>query len=165
MVGRHPIPQAVQNHLPHDGMVTVERIPAAAEIVIVPVRGQEIINIIVKAFKREKRAVLIALGGMVKYNVQKDLNAVFIEQPDQLLELVALAVILRAGGIAGIGCKKADRIITPIIIQLMPVDHPIVLHLVELKNRHQLDNVHTQLKQVGQLLNHPRKSPRVQHAR
>ena len=50
-------------------MIAVHDIPASAKVVVEPFRCQHIINVVVDSLKREVRAVLVALGGMVKYNI------------------------------------------------------------------------------------------------
>ena len=79
---------------------------------------------------------------MVKYHIQEYFNTVPVEFLYQLFELVALAVIFCAGSIAGIWCKKADRIIAPVVVKLLPVYNAVILHFVKLKYWHQLDHIH-----------------------
>ena len=50
-------------------MIAVHDIPATAKVVVVSFRCQHIINVVVDSLKRKVRAVLVALGGMVKYNI------------------------------------------------------------------------------------------------
>ena len=57
-------------------MVTVDGVPAPAEIVIIPIRGKHVIDIIVNSFEREKRSVFIAFRSMIENNVQNDFNAI-----------------------------------------------------------------------------------------
>ena len=52
------------------GMIAVKRVSAAAEVVIMSVRCQHVINVIVKSLKREKRSVFITLGRMIEYYVK-----------------------------------------------------------------------------------------------
>ena len=66
-------------------MVTVQRIAAAAEVVVKTFRGQHVIDIVVKTLKGEKWTVFIALGRMVEHHVQIDLNPMGIEQMNQTL--------------------------------------------------------------------------------
>ena len=55
-------------------------------------------------------------------------------------------------GITGIGRKKTDCIIAPVIIQALSVYHSGAFHLIKLKNRHQLDCIHSQILQIRDLL-------------
>ncbi len=140
----HPVAQAVQDHLLHDGMVAVERIATAAEIVIAPVGREHVVNVVVKAFEAEKRAVFVPLRRMVKYHVQDHLDPLGVERADQALKLVALMVVPVRGGIARVGREEADRVIAPVIQQALPVHLAAVAHLVKLEDRHQLDRVDPQ---------------------
>ncbi len=50
-VSVYPVTQAVQNHLADDGMVTVKRVAASAEIIIISFWRQQVINVVIKSFK------------------------------------------------------------------------------------------------------------------
>ena len=111
----HPVAQAFHDHLLHQRVIAVQRIAAAAEIIISAIRRQHIINVIVKAFKGNEGAVLIALRRMVEHHVQNDLDARICQRPDQLLQFRSFPVVLIGRRIAGIGCKKADGAVAPVI--------------------------------------------------
>ena len=51
MIFDHPVPQTVQDHLLHHRMVAVERIAAAAEIVVIPIRRQHVVHVIIDALQ------------------------------------------------------------------------------------------------------------------
>ncbi len=133
-------------------MIAVQRVPAAAEIVIIPVRRQDIIDVIVDAFERETGAVVIPLRRVVEHHIQDDLDSVLLQFIDQLLQLVPLVIVLHYGGIARVGGKEADRVVSPVVVELFPVHHPGVLHLIKLKDGHQLHRVDPQVLQIGNLL-------------
>ena len=163
-VGGDPVAQAVHNHLVDHGVVAVEGVAAAAEVVVPPVRGEQVVDVVVKALEGEEGPLLIALGGVVEHHVQIDLDPPAVAVPDEVFQLVALPVILGAGGVAGVGGEEADGIVPPVVAQLLPVHLPVVLHLVKLEDGHQLDGVHTQALQIGHLLHQPREGARVLHA-
>ena len=98
---------------------------------------------------------------MVEDHIQVHLDAPLVEGLDQLFQLVALPVVLGGGGVAGVGGEKAHRAVPPIIIQGIAVVLPVVLHLVELENGHQLHGVDPQGLQIGYLLLQPGEGPRV----
>ena len=100
---------------------------------------------------------------MVEHHVQDDLDAVFLKRPDQALQLGALPVVLHRGGVAGVGGKKAHRIIAPVVHQLPPVHRPLVGHLVKLKNGHQLHRIDAQLLQVGNFFPQAGEGPGAAH--
>ena len=78
-VSIYPIAQAVQDHLTYDRMVAVQGISASAEIIIVSVGCQKVVNIIIKTFEREKRTVFISFCRMVEYDVQIYFNSVLVK--------------------------------------------------------------------------------------
>ena len=156
MVSGDPVAQAVQNHLPHDGVVAVDRVAAAAEIVVLPLRRQQVVDVVVKALEREEGPLFVALRRVVEHHVQVHLDTVLLECLDQTFQLVALPVVLRSGGIAGVGGEEADGVVPPVVVQLLAVHHPVILHLVKLEDGHQLHGVDPQLQEVGQLLQKPR---------
>ena len=87
-------------------MIAVQRIAAAAEIVVLAVRGQNIVNVVVDTLEGDEGTALAPLRGVVVDDIEEALNAVVIELLDQPFELRPLAVVLAAGGVAGIGAKK-----------------------------------------------------------
>ena len=44
-----PIAQAVHNEAPHHGVVAVDHVAAAAVVVVLPLRGQHVVDTVVKA--------------------------------------------------------------------------------------------------------------------
>ena len=78
-----PILQTFQDHLPHHRMVAVQSIAAAAEIVIVPIRRQHIINLIVKSFETKCGTFFISLRGVIEHNVQDHFDPILMQLPDQ----------------------------------------------------------------------------------
>ncbi len=163
-VGGHPVAQAVHDHLVDDGVVAVEGVAAAAEVIVPAVRGEQVVDVVVKALKGEEGPLFVALGGVVEHHVQIDLNALPVQGPDQLFQLVALVVVLQAGGIAGVGGEKADRAVPPVVAQLPALVDPVVLHLVKFEDGHQLHRVHAQALDIGNLLHQPGEGPRIFHA-
>ena len=159
----HPIAQTVQNHLVDNGVVAVEGVAAAAEIVIIPLRGEQVVNIVVKALEGEEGAPPVALGGVVEHHIQIDLDAPPVGLLNEQLQLVALPVVLGAGGVAGVGGEEADGAVPPVVVQGLPLVLPVVLHLVELENGHQLNGVHAQILQIIQLFHQTREGPRIGH--
>ncbi len=163
-VGSHPIPQTVNDKLAHGGMIAVDRVPASAEIIVVSVRRQNVIDVIVDSLKREDRSVLVSLGGMVKHHIENDLDSVLFQFADQIFELLSLMVVLNHGRIAGVRRKEANGIIPPVIVKALPVNDTVAFHLVKLKNRHQLHSRHAQILQIRNLFPDSGKSSSRLHA-
>ena len=82
---------------------------------------------------------------MIEYHIQKALDAILVQRPDQLFQLGTFPVVFDFCSIAGVWGKKTDRIVSPVIDQGLSVYLPAVLHLIEFKNRHQLYGIDTQL--------------------
>ena len=114
-------------------MVTVESVAAAAEIVVLPVRRQHVINIIVNAFEGKTGSPVIPLRRVVEHHIQDHLYPIFLQLINQLFQLVPLMVVFHHGRITGVGGKEADRVVSPVIVQLHAVHHPGALHLIELR--------------------------------
>ena len=85
--------------------------------------------------------------------------------PDEVFQLVALPVVLGAGGVAGVGGEEADSVVAPVVVELLAPHLPVVLHLVELKDGHELNGVDPQALQIGQLLHEAGEGAGVGHAR
>ncbi len=146
-------------------MVAVQRIAAAAEIVIIPVGRQHIVNLIVKALKAEGWPVLISLRRVIKDYIQNHFNPVFVKLPDKLLKLRSLPVVLFGRDIVGIRGKKSNGIIPPVVKEPVAVLLPGIHGLVKCKNRHQLYCVDSQLLQIRNLLFQTGKGPPMLHSR
>ena len=97
-------------------MIAVQHIAAPAEIIISAAGRQDIINIIVDSFKRKARPVFVPFRRMVKYHIQNDFDAVFLQFINQPFELLALMVMLHNRAVTRVRRKKADRIVAPIVI-------------------------------------------------
>ena len=122
-------------------MIAVQRISTAAEVIVFPVRGEHIVDIVVKPLETERRAHFIPFSRMVEHNVQDHVDLIVVQRFDQPLQLHSLAVIFDAGGVACIRREEADRIIAPVIEQFIIIDQPCVAHLVKFKDRHQLHRI------------------------
>src|SRR5699024_2847473 len=79
MVAEHPVAQAVENHISYHRMITIQSISTSAEIIVMSVRSQHIINVIVDSFEGKDRAVLISLGGVVKNHIQDNFNPILVQ--------------------------------------------------------------------------------------
>ena len=95
-------------------MVTVQGVSTSAEIVVISFRSQHIINFIVESFKTEGFSKLISLGGVIKYNIKDDFNAIFVKFTDQFFQLRSLAVMFCLGSITGVRRKEVYGIVSPV---------------------------------------------------
>ena len=150
-VAYRPVPQAFQDHLAHDGVVAVQGIAAAAEIIVIPVGRQHIIDLIVEALETEGRTLFVALCGMVEHNVKDDLDAVVVEGLDQDFQLGAFLVVFIVCDVTGIGGEEAYRIIAPVVQEILAVHSACVHGLVKFEDGHQLHRINAKLFQIGNL--------------
>ena len=84
-VADRPIPKALQNQLVNDWMITVQGIAATAEIIIISIRCQHIINLIVKALEAEGGTILITFSRVVKYHIQDYFDPIVVKLSYELL--------------------------------------------------------------------------------
>jgi hypothetical protein len=90
---------------------------------------------------------------VVENHVEHHFDAVAVQLLDQVLELVHLHAEGSGGGEAGLGREEANRAVAPVVVHHLAGERvgAAVLELVELEDRHQLDAVHPQLLQIGDL--------------
>ena len=119
MVFSRPVAQAVQHHVAHDRVVTVQRVARAAEVEVVAFRRQHVVGLVVQPSKRDVWALFVALRRVIKDHVQDDFDAVAVQFFDQGLELVHLHAHLAGGGVAGFGSEEADGAVAPVIVSSM----------------------------------------------
>ena len=148
----HPVAQAVLDEVAHDRVVAVEHVAAAAEIVVLAVGREHVVDVVVQSLEREEGTLFVTLGGVVEHDVEDDLDAVGLEVADELFQLGALAVMAVVGFIAGVGSEEADRVVAPVVIELFAVEVAVGAHFVEFEDRHQLNRVDAQLLEVRDLL-------------
>src|SRR6185503_17993168 len=86
------VPQAVPDERAGDRLVAYERVPGAAEVVVVAVPGEQVVGGVVQTAEGERRAAVVALAGVVEDDVQDDLDAGPVQRLHQLLELPDRAV-------------------------------------------------------------------------
>ena len=95
-------------------MVTVQSISTSAEIVVISLWSQHIINLIVKALKAEGFSQLVSFCGMIEYNIKNYFNAIFVKFTDQFFQLRSLAVMFCLGSITGVRRKEVYGIVSPV---------------------------------------------------
>ena len=86
---------------------------------------------------------------MIEHHIQDDIDSVGMQRADEMLELGSFIIFLFFGGITGIGRKEADRIVSPVIDQLIFIDQPCVAHLIKFKDWHQFYSIDPQFFQIG----------------
>ena len=95
--------------------------------------------------KAQRRAELVALGGVVVDHVEDHLDVGLVQRLDHRLELLHLLAALAGGGVGVVRREEPDRVVAPVVRQ--PLVHQRgVLH--ELVHRHQLDRGDAELREV-----------------
>ena len=84
-----PVAQTVHDHPPHDGMIAVERVPGSAVVRVTrPIRLENVVGRVVQSAEAQRRARVIAFGGMVEHDVENDLEARSVQRLDHIAKLV-----------------------------------------------------------------------------
>ena len=102
-------------------MVTVQSISTSAEIVVISLWSQHIINLIVKALKAEGFSQLVSFGGMIEYNIKNYFNSIFVKFTDQFFQFGSLTVMFCLGSIAGVWGKEVNGIVSPVFQKTLAV--------------------------------------------
>ena len=144
MEGLDPIAQAVHHHAQHHRMGQIQRVSCAGIIhVISPAPGQPIVAGVVEAPERQCRAKLIAFRRVVVDHVQNHLDPGRMKAADHRLQLPDRTL----GHIARLGGEKAKRVVTPMVLQALQDQKPVV---DEGLNRQQFDRRDAKLLQMLQ---------------
>jgi hypothetical protein len=156
MAGLDPIAQRIHDHLQHARVGQVERVAAAGHVVVVAglISLQPVVGCVVDAAEAQRRAEMIAFGGVIVDDVEDHLDAGVVQARDRGAELVE-----RAGrGIARLQCKEAERIVAPVIAQSALDQMPII---DEGMNRQELDRRHPE---PFEMIDHHRRRERAEGA-
>jgi len=106
----NPIAEAVNDHAPHDRLVSVQRIAGTAVIrVLRQVFVEDVIDFVCKTAEAEGGTVAIPLGGVVVDDVEDHLDAGAMKRLDELSELVDGTERIFPRTVAGVRSKKRDR--------------------------------------------------------
>ena len=138
-------------------MVAVHGIATSAEIVVMSIRCQHIINIIINALKRKTRSILISLGSMVKHNIKYNLYSVSVKFFYKAFERITFSCLFMTCSVTCIWCKKAYRIISPVIVKFSSIYNSATSRLIKFKNRHKLNCIYSKLFKIWYLLFKPLK--------
>ena len=87
----HPVAQRVHHHLQHARVADVDGVAAAAEVLVAAavIVDEAVPAGVVEAAEADRRAVLVALGGVVEHHVQHHLDAVAVQGVHHLAEFLA----------------------------------------------------------------------------
>ena len=165
VIVRHPVAQALHNHVADVRVVTVQRVATTAEVEVIPVGRQHVVRLVVDAPIGDVGTLLVAFGRVVEHDVQDDFDAIGVELLDQVLQLVGLHAEASRGSIRRLGGKEAHIAVAPHVVEHVSVDGRglAVLKLVELVDGHELHAVDAQLLQVRDFLGYPGECARMLH--
>ena len=127
-------------------MREVERVAGAGvvDVVALLVGQQPVVRAVVDAAEGKRRAALAALGGVVVDHVDDHFQPGVVEARHHLLEL--LQAPGRVGGVARVGREEADRVVAPVVVELLLEQEAVVDEGV---HRQQLDARDAERLDVG----------------
>ena len=119
MVCCGPVPQTVQDEILHHRVIAVDRIAAAAEVIVVSLRRQHVIDVIVKALEGNHGTVTVSLCRVVKHHVQDALDAALMKLPDEFFQFMALVVVFLLRCIEiGISVSDLDLLTVGLVLDI-----------------------------------------------
>ncbi len=140
---RGPVTQAVEHQCARGRIVDRDRVPAAREVLVaLPSLGhQPVVTRVVDSAHRQRRPVLVALGGVVEHHVQDHLEAGLVQSAHHGLELGDRIV----HGV--LGCRRVprDRVVAPVVREPL-ADQELLAE--EGLAGHQLERGHAEAVQV-----------------
>ena len=130
-------------------MAHVEGVAGArvVHVVLLVVLDEAVVGRVVDALEAQRRAEVVALGGVVVDHVEDDLDAGGVHRLHHRLELLhLLAQVAGARRRRRAGAKKAEGVVAPVVAQAL-LEQGVVLH--ELVHRHQLDRGDAEPREVA----------------
>ena len=108
-----PVPQAIDHHRAHGGLVEVDRVAAARKIHVMRtvVGGQPVVDRVVEAAQVQRRTVLVAFGRVIEHDVEDDLEPGFMQRAHHRLELGDSV----RDRVAGFWREPRQRVIAPVV--------------------------------------------------
>ena len=153
MVFRRPVAEAVDNEFANGGVVAVNGVSAARVVCEGALLVENIPGFVIDAAEGEDGSISTAFGRVIKNDIQHDLDARLVEGGDHFLHFPHGEAFAGPGGVAGFRSEEADRAIPPVIAERVAGDRicAMVFRLIEFKNRHEFDAIHTEIFQIGRL--------------
>ena len=144
---RDPVAQRVHDEL-EDGRGAHEQGVARArrvEVVLLVAVDEPVVGGVVQALEGQRRAHVVALGGVVVDDVEDDLDVGLVEGLDHRLELGDLLAVRPVGGVGALRGEEADRVVAPVVRQPLLLEVGVVDELVD---RHELDGGDAEVLEV-----------------
>ncbi len=142
-----PVAQRVHDQLQRVRVAGVERVPGAGvvHVVVLLVVDEPVVGSVVDALHAQRRAQVVALGGVVVDHVEDHLDAGGVHGLDHALELLDLLTGVVVGGVVRVRGEEAEGVVAPVVAQSLVQECGV---LDELVHRHQLDGGHPELGEV-----------------
>ena len=129
-------------------MITVQGVSAAAEVVVIAIRSQHIVNIVVKSFETECVSFFVSFGSVIENNIQDYFNPVVMKCFDQCFQFRTFLVMFICSGIAAVRSKKSDSVVSPAFEKLFVIYGTGIHGLIKFEDRHQLHCIDSQFFQI-----------------
>ena len=144
----HPVAKAVHDHAADNGMIGVEGIPGTAEIGVPgAIVVEDVVGAVVDPAKAQRRAVMVAFGGVIEHHVENDLDSRPVQRLDHVAKFVHRTQGILTRAVRLVRRKERNRCIAPVI------DRPCGAILsVELEDRQQFDGGDAELLKIRNLL-------------
>ena len=143
-----PVAEAVHDHPPDDGMIRIQRVPAAGVIGIAgAVLLEDVIGGVVESAEAKCRPVVVAFRSVVEDDVEDDLDAGPVQRLDHVPKFIDRA---QTGPDAS--CRPgAGRRTRPAIAPVVDQARRAILG-IELKHGQQFDGGDAELLKIGNLV-------------
>ena len=144
---QHPVPQRVHDQLQGVWHAGVEAVAGAGEVLVelLVAVEQPVVGGVVDAAEVDRRAEVVAFGGVVVDDVEDHLDAGLVEGPHHRLELGDRAARVLVRRILVVRCEETECVVAPVVSQ-PEIEQPVVVQ--ELVHRHQFDRGDVQRLEV-----------------
>ena len=142
-----PVAQRIHDQLQRVRVAHIQRVTGAGVVHVVeaiPVH-QAVVGLIINAAKRDGRAHVVALSGVVVHHIQDHLNARLVVGTHHLLELSYRIARLVGGGVMVFRREEAKRVVAPVVAQSQVAQAIVLKKLVHWQ---QLDGGYAKVREV-----------------
>src|SRR5450759_1949451 len=142
-----PVAQGVHDQLQDVGVAHQQAVAGARGVVVLRLVlvDEAVVGGVVDAPEGDRRALLVALGGVVVDDVEDDLDIGLVQRLHHGLELGHLLTARSRGGVGRMRSEEPDGVVAPVVRQALILQRAV---LNELVHRHQLDGRHSQAGEV-----------------
>ena len=115
----HPVAQRVHDQLQRVRVAGVEAVAGAGEILVQPqiLVDQPVVGGVVDAAEVDRRAEVVAFGGVVVHHVEDDLDAVLMKRPDHGLEFGHRTAGPPVRGVLVVRGEEPEGVVAPVVSQ------------------------------------------------